>query len=229
MTLSEGSALDAGHMSMLKGYYSGCQRQRYRIIDRHRDPRRAKLFMLKVRPALSPPAGKFVYTSNLNKTTPGKRTPMPKNLPVTRRALPSLQLCYFVDLEAKNLGHIFLRLGSGISCRHVTTHSQCRVPSISWRLFSHTTQPPWDSGAGARRGPGEGCCSTGRSCRSTFGRRFTRYHVRIDHEEHVRKGRAKVSSVDRTMPTGLGRVEIFTSWTVKLDGLFVGKVGETAR
>lgn len=31
------------------------------------------------------------------------------------------------------------------------------------------------------------------------------------------------------MPTRFGRVEIFTSWTVKLDGLFIGKVGETAR
>lgn len=61
---------------------------------------------------------------------------------------------------------------------------------------------------------------------SRSGDRLARDHARVDHEEHVGKGRTKVGAVDRSVPRGFGRVEVFAARAVEFDGFLVRQVRE---
>ena len=43
----------------------------------------------------------------------------------------------------------------------------------------------------------------------------------------MRERSSKVSTIDRAVPRGFGRVNVFAATTIKLDGFFVRDVGET--
>ena len=43
----------------------------------------------------------------------------------------------------------------------------------------------------------------------------------------MRERSSKVSTIDRAVPRGFGRVNVFASTTIELDGFFVRDVGET--
>jgi hypothetical protein len=58
---------------------------------------------------------------------------------------------------------------------------------------------------------------------------FRRDQVRVDQEQEVGKGSAKVCTIDRAMPRGFGRVKVFTAPAVELDGLFVRDISEPDR
>lgn len=68
--------------------------------------------------------------------------------------------------------------------------------------------------------------SSAQSARSRPRGRLDRDQTRVDHEEHVGKGGAKIGAVDGGMSGGLGGVEVFTAGTVELDRLLVRDIGE---
>ena len=56
--------------------------------------------------------------------------------------------------------------------------------------------------------------------------RFTGYHLRIHHEQHMRERRSKVRPVDGSVAVRFGGIDVFAARTVKFDGPDVGCVAQ---
>lgn len=131
--------------------------------------------------------------------------------------MPALQLCYFVYLEAKNTRTV--PICAQRDRGRVDTFAEA-VPAFDELVaYACTTAARIIYGRSAGT-CSDADCPTRRVRSAALGRK----ERRVDEEEQVREGGAKVGAIDRAVAGRFRRVDVLAATAVELDGFFVRDV-----